>query len=339
MSQYATAASHCAPLRRHRTAFEPGVRLGVGRDEPGPRPRLDGHVAHRHPPFHRQIPDRAAGVLDEVASAAAGADPPDDGENQVLAGASGRQRIVHRHPHALGAGRAQRLRREHVLALRRPDPEGEGPERAVGRRVTVAAHQCRPRQGEALLRSDDVDDALARVEHVEDLDSELPAVRAQCLDLEPRLGVRDAEGAVRGRHVVVGDRKRRVRPSHAAPGQAQPLERLRREDLVQQMAVDVENVDAVVLDIDEMAVPDLFEECLRSCHAGPSGGSSWPDRELAPRSVCGCPAPCDPRVVRPASSARSIRLPRTVVRPSGTATAAARVARPRTRRSGPSSAS
>ena len=102
-----------------------------------------------------------------------------------------------------------------MLALRGPDAEGEGAERAVGRGVAVAAHHRGPRQGEALLGSDDVDDALARVEHVEDLDPELLAVRAQGLDLEPRFGVLDAEGAVGGRHVVVGDRECRVASAHA----------------------------------------------------------------------------------------------------------------------------
>ena len=72
-----------------------------------------------------------------------------------------------------------------MLALRGPDAEGEGAERAVGRGVAVAAHHRRSRQRETLLGTDDVHDALARVEHVEDLDSELLAVRTQGLDLEP----------------------------------------------------------------------------------------------------------------------------------------------------------
>ena len=202
-----------------------------------------------------------------MAGAAGGADLPDDREDQVLAGASGRERVVDRHPHALRARRAQCLGREHVLALRGPDAEGEGAERAVGRGVAVAAHHRGPRQGEALLGSDDVDDALARVEHVEHLDPELLAVRAQGLDLEPRFGVLDAEGAVGGRHVVVGDGERRVPAAHASSGQAQALERLGREHFVQEVPVDVEEVDPVVLDIDEMTVPDLFEKRLRTCHA------------------------------------------------------------------------
>ena len=122
------------------------------------------------------------------------------------------------------------------------------------------------------------------VEHVEDLDPERLAVRAQGLDLEPRLRVLDAQGAVGGRHVVVGDREGRVRATHAASGQAQPLERLGREHLVQEVPVDVEEVDPVVLNVDEMAVPDLLEEGLWSGHGDATDVSLQPDAgEASPR--------------------------------------------------------
>ena len=52
------------------------------------------------------------------------------------------------------------------------------------------------------------------------------------------------------------------------PASRRPSKRLGRKHLVQEMPVDVEEVDSVVLDVDEMAVPDLLEKGLWSSHAG-----------------------------------------------------------------------
>ena len=65
----------------------------------------------------------------------------------------------------LGRLLRQRLRGEHVLDLARADAERQRAERAVGRRVAVAAHDRHAGQRQALLRPDHVDDALARVAH------------------------------------------------------------------------------------------------------------------------------------------------------------------------------
>ena len=43
-----------APLGARGRPSQVGERRLVGRDHPGPRARLDGHVAHRHPAFHRE---------------------------------------------------------------------------------------------------------------------------------------------------------------------------------------------------------------------------------------------------------------------------------------------
>src|SRR3546814_17659878 len=57
--------------------------------------------------------------------------------------------------HGLRAAQQQRLRREHVLDLRRADAEGERAEGAVRRRVAVAADDRGARQREALFRPED----------------------------------------------------------------------------------------------------------------------------------------------------------------------------------------
>ena len=153
-----------------------------------------------------------------------------------------------------------------MLDLSGADAERQRPEGTVRRGVAVAADQRRAGQGEALLGADDVDDTLADVVHVEQLDAELGAVLGQCLNLDAAVLVVDALGAVGGRHVVVGDRQRQVRAAHLAPSGAQPLERLRAGDFVDQVAVDIDQAGAVVLDVDEVAFPDLVEQRPRFGH-------------------------------------------------------------------------
>ena len=62
-----------------------------------------------------------------------------------------------------GALLRQRLRREHVLDLARADAERQRAERAVCRRVRVAADDRHPRRRHAELRADHVHDPLTRV--------------------------------------------------------------------------------------------------------------------------------------------------------------------------------
>ena len=76
--------------------------------------------------------------------------------------------------------------------------------------------------------------------------------------------------AVGGGHVVVGHGEGRLGPVHLAPGQAQALEGLRAGHLMDQMAVDIEQADAVFLAMGQVAFPDLVEERARpaSSHRG-----------------------------------------------------------------------
>ena len=150
---------------------------------------------------------------------------------------------VDRHPPRPRLG--QRLRGQHVLDLARADAEREGAERAVGRRVAVAAHDRHARQRAALLGPDDVDDALAGVAHRVVGDAELGGVAAQRLDLLGRDLVGDRLVDVGRRDVVVLGGDGQLGPADAPPGQAQPLERLRAGDLVDEVEVDVEQVGLV----------------------------------------------------------------------------------------------
>ena len=147
-----------------------------------------------------------------------------------------------------------------MLDLGGADADGQRPEGAVGSGVAVTADDGHAGLGEALLGADDVDDALADIVHGEKLDAEVAAVLFQGLDLEPRFGVRDAGGAVAGGHVVVGHRECRPGPPHRSSGEPQPGEGLGAGDLVDQVPVDIDQGGAIVLLVDQVAVPDLVVE-------------------------------------------------------------------------------
>ena len=156
--------------------------------------------------------DRLAGIFDDVAGAAGRADLADDREDDVLGGDALGHRAVHLDQHVLRLALDQGLGGEHVLDLGGADAVRQRAEGAMRRGVAVAADDGHAGQGEALLRADDVDDALAPVGLVEIFDAEIGRVLGQRLDLDAAFLVRDAVDAVGGRrHVVVDDGERALR--------------------------------------------------------------------------------------------------------------------------------
>ena len=147
-----------------------------------------------------------------------------------------------------------------MLDLRGADAVRQRAERAVRRGVAVAAHDRGARQGEALLRADDVHDALARVALVEILDAEVARVLRHHADLLGAFRIGIGQVAVRGRDVVIDHRERLLRRAHLAARRAQSLERLRTCYFMHQVPVDVEQAGAVRLLIDDVVVPDLVVE-------------------------------------------------------------------------------
>ncbi len=150
-----------------------------------------------------------------------------------------------------------------MLDLGRPDAVCERAEGAVRRSVAVAANDRRAGKRKALLRPDDVNDALALIELVEIFDAEILGVLRERLDLRFRLGILDALRAVGGGDVVVDDRERLFRRAHLAAGHAQSFEGLRARHLVHEMTVDIEKASPVRLRIDDVIVPDFVVE--RAC--------------------------------------------------------------------------
>ena len=136
--------------------------------------------------------NRLAGIFDDVAGAAGGADLADDGEDDVLGGDAVLQRAVDAHPHVLGLLLDQRLGGEHVLDLARADAVGERAEGAMRGGVGVAADDGGAGKREALLGADHMHDALAAVALMVIFDAEVARVLGERLNLESRLRIVDA---------------------------------------------------------------------------------------------------------------------------------------------------
>ena len=184
-------------------------------------------------------------------------------EDDVLGGHPGRQVAVDGDGHGARRALRQRLGGQDVLDLAGADAEGQRPESAVGGGVAVAADDGQAGLGEAELGADDVDDALAGVAHREEADAELVAVPGQGLHLPGRDRVGHRLVDVGGRDVVVHRGQRQVGAADRAAGQAEPVERLGRGDLVDEVEVDVEEVGLALLVADDVGVPHLLRQGLR----------------------------------------------------------------------------
>ena len=149
---------------------------------------------------------------------------------------------------------------------------GERTEGAVRRGMAVTADDRGTGKREALLRPDDVDDALALVALVEIFDAEVMRVLRQRIDLHAAFLVRNALRPVGRRDVVVDDGKRLLGRTNFAAGHAQAFERLRARHLVDEVTIDIEQAGAVRAAVHHVVVEDLVVK--RFCHGfqGPSAG-------------------------------------------------------------------
>ena len=193
----------------------------------------------------------------------------DDRQDHVLAGDARAQRAVDADAHRLGLALPQALRRHDMRHFRRADAEGERAQRAVRRGVGVAADQGEAGLGDALLRADDMGDALPLVAEVEQGDAALGRVGADLLDQLAMMRIDDVRHvAAVAPHIVVGRREAAVRTAqlHVALPQ---LGEARRRAVMHQVAVDVEQRVAVVAIDDDVTLPDLLEHRACGGHALP----------------------------------------------------------------------
>ncbi len=115
-----------------------------------------------------------------------GADLADDGKDQILGVDPLLEAATDVDLEVADFRLHQCLGCQHVLNVRSPNALGQGGERAMGRGVGVAADDGHARQRGTLLGPHHVDDALARVEHLELPDAVSLTVLVQGDHLLPR---------------------------------------------------------------------------------------------------------------------------------------------------------
>jgi len=199
-----------------------------------------------------------------VAGTASSADAADDRQDHVLGRDAEAQRALDPHFHRLRRLQQQGLRGEHMFDLAGADPESERADRPVRGGVAVAADDGGARQGEALFRPDDMDDALGGIGGADIGHPEFGDILLQRFELPGAQRIADRQAvavrsdARRGRQVVIGHRQGEIRPPHLAAGEPQPLERLGRRHLVDEVPVDIDEAGAILATLHDMGVPDLF---------------------------------------------------------------------------------
>ena len=244
--------------RRRRPAREVRERRLVGRHHAVRAPRLDRHVAEGHAGFHRQRADRRAGVLQRVSGAPAGADGGDQvearGRFAPTPGPS-RPSIQTRRARAAAArwsgwpARARPRRRRCRTRGRRSRRASRCGSRRTQRETGAASA---PAQARSRGRCPGADPRAPGRE------APLPERSAPSSATRP-LGSR-AHGTARPPRsgVVVGDGNREVRPAGRGRPAWEHLEGVERP-LVDEVAVDVEEVAAAGVRRHDVPRPDLLE--------------------------------------------------------------------------------
>ena len=179
--------------------------------------------------------------------------------------------------HGLRARLQQALRGQDVLDFAGADAEGQCAERAVRGGMAVAANDGQAGLRDAQFGPDDVDDALVAAGHVEQGNAVPGAVLGQGFNLQPRILVEHGQVAVLGGYRMVHDGKGQVGPADLTPGGVQPGKSLRRGDLVDQVAVNIDERRltrglAHQVRLPNLLVHGLGRHCLRGLSAQPNGG-------------------------------------------------------------------
>ena len=223
---------------------------------------LNRHVADRHAFVDRHRVERRAAVLVGIADPTLDAEPPDDRQDDVLGIDAGAERAVDVDPPDLHPIERQALRGEDVPHLRGADAERNRSERAVRRRVAVAARDGHAGLREPELGADDVDDALvlASFPGCPELDAELLAVPFERDRHVLGHHVQERPRLRAGRHDVIDGRERTFGMGDAPALLPQHVERLRARDFVNQMQADEQLRLSARQRTHRVLVPDLVKK-------------------------------------------------------------------------------
>jgi hypothetical protein len=106
-------------------------------------------------------------------------------------------------------------------------------------RVAIATDDRHAGLSQAKFRTDYVNDTLLGGVDIKQLNTKLTAVSPERIDLLSSDCVGDGQAAIRSGDVVIDRTESEIRASHSSAGISQPLERLRRRYLVNEMKIDV----------------------------------------------------------------------------------------------------
>ena len=229
----------------------------------GPRPGFDRHVAHRHPLFHGQRLNGGTGIFQHIAGSTLRSDLTNEVQNQILGRYATSEMSVDAQFKRLRFVLKQRLRREHMFHLARPDAECQRPERTVRSRVTISANDRHPRLGVASFRTNDVHDPLVGVVQIVEPDAKLFAVLPQGVHLLTRNRIGNRQQAIGRRDIVIGRGNGFFRPPYFSSRQTQSFERLSARHFMHQLKVNIDNRGLPWFFVDEVLVPDLLEHRSR----------------------------------------------------------------------------
>ena len=171
----------------------------------------------------------------------------------------GAKRALEADAHPLRPALHQGLRRQHMRHLAGADAEGERAHAAMGAGVAVAADEESAGQAQAQLRAHDMDDALSGLAEIEEANAILAAEAAEILE-EPLTHRRGAGATGRAGDGVVGGGEGEARTPHTIPLLADVGDGTAAAEIVQQVAVNMEEGVAAAQIGDDMLVPDLVEE-------------------------------------------------------------------------------
>ena len=157
----------------------------------------------------------------------------------------------------------QALRGQHVLHFAGADAEGQRAERAVRGGVAVAADDGHAGLRESQLGADDVHDALAVAVDAQAADAEIGAVGFELRELFGGDRIDNGQRAVGGGDAVVGGGDGEIGAADLETALAQSIEGLRGGDFVDQVKVDEEQRGRAGLLVDDVGVPEFFDDGLR----------------------------------------------------------------------------
>ena len=151
-----------------------------------------------------------------------------------------------------------------MLNLAGADTKGQRAKRAVRGGMGIPAHNDHARQGETLLRSDHMHNALADIVYVEKLGT--PVVRQFILEsasiclaaTASSIGLsRSVVGTLWSGTAIVAWVRRTFRPASC-----KPLKRLWRSHLVGEVTVNIQERGAVLFGSHHVRLPYFFKHCL-----------------------------------------------------------------------------